>query len=123
MYNQKQKLEDDIIRFSRELKELKKEMNKLSVEINPLNQQVIIFYSTSILLPLSINQSTNLYARTQTVCAMSSRGLILIHRSKLPDHDDSLPNSLLSDASPKTLHYSNRIQDDSIKTRLYKVLY
>ena len=56
MYNQKQKLEDDIIRFSRELKELKKEMNKLSVEINPLNQQVIIFYSTSILLPLSINQ-------------------------------------------------------------------
>jgi len=40
MYNQKQKLEDDIIRFSRELKELKKEMNKLSVEINPLNQQM-----------------------------------------------------------------------------------
>ena len=61
----------------------------------------MIFLDLGDTINQSINQSINLYSRTQTVCARSSRGLILKNRSKLPDHDDLSPKVPSSQMHPQ----------------------
>ena len=63
LYNKKQKLEDDIIRLGRELKELQKETSKVEVEVNPLKEQVssqCLYLRVNIYISLSRSLSLSL---------------------------------------------------------------
>ena len=78
---------------------------------------VLVVSKEYVLRRVENNQSISLYARTQTVCAWSSRGLILIHRPKLPDHDDSLPKVPSSQMHPPKHYIISKIKHDHIILR------
>ena len=60
-----------------------------------VSERTVVAYKKVLYL---FNRSTNLYAWTQTICAC--RDIILIHRSKLTDYDDSLPKVHSSQMHP-----------------------
>ena len=62
-----------------------------STKINTCIHAQCVCMCNSIKYHAVFNQSNNLYAWTQTICAWVNQCLIFIHRSKLSDHDDSLP--------------------------------